>query len=274
MFQQLKSFLLIALLTLFHSNQSIPTNSGGQSVAEPKDDSRTVIQSRSTANNIISTCKESGTFALTYDDGPYIYEQELSDYLSSQGIHGTFFINGYNYDCIYDANIVAQLKHTFSQGHLIGSHTWSHPNIATLSASEFERQLDLIEIAMIKILGVKPRYFRPPYGNINDQNLEILNKRGYKVITWSFDSGDSSGQSSSQSDQSYDKIAKTFPIPQIALNHETHPTTVQDVSKHAVDVLRKAGYRLVSVSECLGSGSSQNDYYQYVGKPQKRDVSN
>ncbi|EGG01752.1 family 4 carbohydrate esterase, partial [Melampsora larici-populina 98AG31] len=222
---------------------------------------------------VISTCRDSGTFALTFDDGPYIYENEVSDFLSSRGIHGTFFINGYNYDCIYDQNIVDQLRHTFSQGHLIGSHTWSHPDITTLSAADFNIQLDLVETAMKKILGVKPRYFRPPFGRINDENLQILNSRGYKVVTWSFDSGDSTGASTTTSDQAYDEISKSFPTPQIALNHETHETTASEVSQHAVQVLQKAGYRLVSVSECLGSGRSQDDYYQDIGEPEQRDVS-
>lgn len=61
---------------------------------------------------IIKTCKNTGTFALTFDDGPYIYEDQLSDFLISHKIHGTFFVNGYNFDCIYDQNIVDQLRHS------------------------------------------------------------------------------------------------------------------------------------------------------------------
>lgn len=110
-------------------------------------------------------------------------------------------------------------------------------------------------------------------GSINDRNMKILTDRGYRVITWSFDSGDASGVAPSSSGQAYDDLAKKYPAPQIALNHETHETSVTDVVHHAVEVLTKAGYQLVSVSECLGLGSSSNDYYQSVGSPEPRDVS-
>ncbi|MBW0503710.1 hypothetical protein O181_043425 [Austropuccinia psidii MF-1] len=223
--------------------------------------------------DVITTCKTKGTFALTFDDGPYLYENQISDYLTSRKIQGTFFVNGYNYDCIYDQKFVSQLQHTFKQGHLIGSHSWSHPNITRLSKAQFEHQLDLVETALIKILGIKPRYFRPPYGDINDQNIRVLKSRGYKIINWSFDSQDSIGATPQQSKAYYDKLAKSYPQPQIALNHETYQTTASQVIPHAIDVLTKAGYRLVSVSECLGLGNTQKDFYQVIGTPSPRDAS-
>lgn len=145
MFSNLQIFLFV-IFTFAHLTITSPAGSSGPYVWQPKDDSRTVIQSRGLSNQVITTCKESGTFALTFDDGPYIYENELSDFLISRGVHGTFFVNGYNYDCIYDQNIVDQLKHStfhlefchalvlhslilsflfvaFGQGHLIGSHS-------------------------------------------------------------------------------------------------------------------------------------------------------
>lgn len=48
-----------------------------------------------------------------------------------------------------------------------------------------------MEDAMVKILGVKPALFRPPYGSYNEANIEVLKKRGYRgLIMWDFDSGD------------------------------------------------------------------------------------
>lgn len=232
------------------------------------------IQTRTLSDQVITTCQHPNTFAITYDDGPYDFQNNISDHLSSHNVHGTFFVNGNNWDCIYDPKIVRLLKHTFAQGHLIGSHTWSHPNISTLNADQLNLQLELVEIALKKILGVIPRYFRPPYGSYNEQNLQVLLKRGYKVINWSFDSGDSSGVSAEDTKKAYKTLSEQNPItPQISLNHETHSSTAFDVTPYAVNVLQKVGYRLVSVSECLGLGTSLSDYYQYVGKPTERDDS-
>ncbi|KAH9811548.1 family 4 carbohydrate esterase [Melampsora americana] len=228
---------------------------------------------RDGAADIITTCIHPKTFAMTFDDGPYIYQNNISDYLTKNNIRGTFFINGDNFECIYNQTIVDQLIHTFKQGHLIGSHSWSHPNITLLTAAQFNQQLDLVEIAMKKILGVKPRFFRPPYGDVNEENLQILKRRGYKVVNWNFDIGDATGSTANESKISYDQTARLFPLPQIALTHETVQSTAEDVTPYAVPLLKNAGYRLVDVAECLGYQSTPNDFYQWVGEPEKRDSS-
>ncbi|WAQ87987.1 hypothetical protein PtA15_9A112 [Puccinia triticina] len=222
---------------------------------------------------VFSTCSKPGTLALTFDDGPYRYQNKISDYLYERDIKGTFFVNGHNYNCIYDKEVVKHLRNTFAQGHLIGSHTWSHTNISTLSADELHEQLDLNERALKKILGIKPKFFRAPYGEHTKENLKILKQRGYVVVDWSSDSEDSMGASARKSKSIYTKLAKKYPAPQIALNHETYKDTARKVTPHAVTVLQKAGYELMHVSECLGMGTQLEDLYQWVGEPSKRDSS-
>ncbi|OAV95794.1 hypothetical protein PTTG_08287 [Puccinia triticina 1-1 BBBD Race 1] len=228
---------------------------------------------KSSKNVALTTCSNPGTLALTFDDGPYLYQNEISDYLYDRDIKGTFLVNGYNYDCIYDEEVVEHLRHTFAQGHLIGSHTWSHANISTLSAHELHEQLDLLERALKRILGIKPKFFRAPYGDHTEENLTILRQRGYVVVDWSSDSGDSVGASAEESNAMYSQLAEKYPAPQIALNHETYEDTARKVTPHAVTVLQKAGYKLMHVSECLGMGKRLEDIYQWVGKPSKRDSS-
>ncbi len=113
--------------------------------------------------------RENNKVALTFDDGPYIYEtrtcqslnvhcrnaerhSEISDVLSKNGIKGTFFVNGNNCtsyslrsilrssanfidldDCIYDDRQINSLKHAYAAGHLVASHTWAHKDLTTLS---------------------------------------------------------------------------------------------------------------------------------------------
>lgn len=55
----------------------------------------------------------------------------------------------------------------------------SHSDITTLSEEDLIDELTRLEVAMQKILGVKPRLFRPPYGNYNDESLRVLSDRGY-----------------------------------------------------------------------------------------------
>ncbi|GAA6059944.1 hypothetical protein JCM10212_003084 [Sporobolomyces blumeae] len=218
------------------------------------------------SNGVITTCKNQGQFALTFDDGPYVYGPEIDQTLAQNNAKATFFLNGNNWDCIYDR--ADDLKARYAAGHLLGSHTWGHDDIATLSVDELNQQLQLVEDAFKKILGVKPRFFRPPYGSYNAQALQVLKQRGYTVVNWSFDSGDSVGKSPSSSIAAYKKLAQSYPKPQIALNHETYKGTAEKVVPNVVPMLISKGYKLVTVAECLGVSP-----YQSVGKASKRDSS-
>jgi hypothetical protein len=110
-------------------------------------------------------------------------------------------------------------------------------------------------------------------GAFDQKSLAILKKRGYIVANWSFDSEDAVGATPEQSMASYKELSKQFPASQITLNHETYQTTAEKVTPYAVPLLQKAGYKLVHVSECLGTGTKLTDLYQWVGKPSARDVS-
>lgn len=70
---------------------------------------------------IITSCTVPGTFALTFDDGPYIYTDELLDLLASNGVKATFFINGQNYANIF--SFTSTIQRMVNDGHLIGSQT-------------------------------------------------------------------------------------------------------------------------------------------------------
>jgi hypothetical protein len=111
-------------------------------------------------------------------------------------------------------------------------------------------------------------------GEHSQQNLELLAKRGYTVVDWSFDAEDAVGASPEDSIESYKQLAKNFPASQITLNHETYQTTAQKVTPNAVSALQNAGYKLVHVSECLGLGIETKDLYLSVGTPSARDVRN
>ncbi|KAI5474902.1 carbohydrate esterase family 4 protein [Pseudohyphozyma bogoriensis] len=210
------------------------------------------------------------TFALTFDDGPYTYGYNLGEYLVNNGGHGTFFVNGYNYGCIYD--YAEDLQARYQAGHLIGSHTWNHVDITAVSQDELDEQVTLVETALQKILGIKPKYFRPPYGSVDDASVQFLQDRGYTVVNWDFDSGDSAGASAEEQIDNYSSLYGTYPTPHIALNHvmisETYDTTPDSIVSVVPDLLA-AGYRLVTVAECLGDDSP----YQSVGSFGTRDDS-
>lgn len=202
---------------------------------------------------VYQTCVKPKQWAVTLDDGPYLWQQNITAQIKAAGGLGTFFVNGNNWACIYDSPYPEFLQATYKAGHQIGHHTWSHPDIATLSPANLTAEVTQLEVALKKILGIKPALFRPPFGSYNAQNLKTLASLGYKtVVDWDVDSGDADGNTPAQSNAIFNKAVNTFPKQHISLDHETHQTTVTMVLPNLLSKLKAKGYKLVTVAECLG----------------------
>ncbi|KAJ7895121.1 carbohydrate esterase family 4 protein [Mycena leptocephala] len=209
---------------------------------------------------LYSSCTVPNTVALTFDDGPYLYMYgtNISDILTSMGAKGTFFVNGNNYECIYGTKVAERLQYVYNSGHQICSHTWSHPDLTTLSE---------IEIALMKILGVATPFLRPPYGSYNNLVREVAFQQNKSLVLWDMDSEDSLNATIQESEGYYDTAISSNVSTLLALNHETvgkdHPAP-----RYAVDALQAANYTLVTVAECLGLQP-----YTFVGPLGQRDAS-
>ncbi|TFK36750.1 chitin deacetylase [Crucibulum laeve] len=217
---------------------------------------------------IITQCTVPNTVALTFDDGPYVYLYDVSKALKAAGAVGTFFFNGNNYGCIYDADQAKRVKYAYDKGHQVASHTWSHAHLNTLNWDQLHNEFWLVEEALMKITGAYPAFARPPYGEYNDLVREVAGVRGQSLAIWDFDSGDSTGLTAAQSNQLYTNVANAHPSTILALNHEVYEQTAHVVLPHAISVLQSKGYRLVTLAECLGQSP-----YQWVAAPQARDSS-
>jgi peptidoglycan/xylan/chitin deacetylase (PgdA/CDA1 family) len=217
---------------------------------------------------VITHCTVPNTVALTFDDGPYIYTKEAVDILDGAGAKGTFFVNGQNWGCIYNENLAGNLKYAFDHGHQVASHTWAHQDLSTLSRDQINSEMQRAEDAILKITGAAVAYTRPPYGNYNDQVLEVAASRQQTIVYWDFDSGDSVGASVDQQKANFDEVAANHPSTIMSLQHDVHETSIRQVLPHAINKLQAAGYNLVTLSECLGTSP-----YLHVGEPSPRDDS-
>ncbi|KAF5346467.1 hypothetical protein D9756_010073 [Leucocoprinus leucothites] len=200
---------------------------------------------------VITECTVPGTAALTFDDGPYLYTEEISRTLKENDAVGTFFFNGQNFGCINDPTNAARVKAAYDAGHQVASHTWSHKDLATLSQDEALSEMASVSQAIEDIIKVRPAFMRPPFGSYNDETLKAAAELDQDVVLWNLDSGDSVGAPSSESQSRYEQAAQQK-SPILSLNHETHETTVREVLPAAIKTLKDAGYRLVSVAECVG----------------------
>ncbi|KAJ7116603.1 carbohydrate esterase family 4 protein [Mycena epipterygia] len=225
------------------------------------------IQNSTPKAVVYSGCTVPNTVALTFDDGPYIYMTQISDLLTNKSAKGTFFVNGYNYECIYGTKVAARLQYTYNSGHQICSHTWSHPDLTSLNASQISDEIRKVDTALMKILGVSTPFLRPPYGNYNNLVREVASQYNKSLVLWDLDSEDSLNATVQQSEQYYDDAINSTVSNLLALNHETVETTAHVVAEYAIDALQAANYTLVTVAECLGL-----DPYSSVGPLGQRDA--
>ncbi|TFK71515.1 carbohydrate esterase family 4 protein [Pluteus cervinus] len=220
------------------------------------------------AANVIRDCVEPNAVALTFDDGPYIYMEDICNTLEAAGAVGTFFVNGNNWVCIYDDDAANRVKYAYAHGHQLASHTWRHANLTQLGWDDMHSEFWRVEDALLKIIGVMPAFVRPPYGLYNDLVREVAGLRGQTIILWDFDSGDTVGLPVDQQIQQYGQVSQSRPVNLLPINHETSETTAHEVIPYALNVLKSAGYKFVTLAECLGMPA-----YQFVIPPAQRDAS-
>jgi peptidoglycan/xylan/chitin deacetylase (PgdA/CDA1 family) len=115
----------------------------------------------------IYDCVEPGTVAMTYDDGPYIYTNDVLDQFAAYGFKATFFITGINIGkgAIDDETTPwpAMVRRMIAEGHQVASHTWSHQNLDQITKEQRYDQMVKNEMAISNIIGKFPTYMRPPY---------------------------------------------------------------------------------------------------------------
>ena len=126
--------------------------------------------------------------------------------------------------CIYAEESIARVKFAYGQGHQIGSHTWAHKNLSTLTSEQVNSEMARTEQAIQRLIGVQVAFTRPPYGEYNNIVRQVAANRNQKLVNWSFDSGDSIGATPAESNAAYDKLVKNHPSSVLALNHEVYST--------------------------------------------------
>lgn len=130
--------------------------------------------------------------ALTFDDGPNPgYTPRLLDVLAAQQVHASFFLLG--------SRAAAQpdlVRRIVAEGHLIGNHSWSHPNLALSSAPRIREELSRTCDTLQQITGKPVRYFRPPFGARRPAVLRIARQMDLVPVLWNAMTADWSEPSS------------------------------------------------------------------------------
>lgn len=198
-------------------------------------------------NKIMDQRMSENLCALTFDDGPSRNTAALLDMLADYGIRASFFLLGKMVEINPD-----MAKRIQAEGHEIGSHSWSHPNLRLLSTEKQHEELKSTD-ELLRSHGITPLYIRPPYGSFDERTVQIANDLGVDVILWSLDSRDWKSLP-----PDYAKLRSTRgtiyddgALRGIFLFHDTHKTTVEDLPRIIANLKAGGCERFVTVSEYL-----------------------
>jgi peptidoglycan/xylan/chitin deacetylase (PgdA/CDA1 family) len=119
--------------------------------------------------------------ALTYDDGPNDpYTRHLMEVLAKHEVRATFFCIGR-----YAQQKPQIVRDLVEAGHVIGNHTYTHPNLAWQSQTQVRIQLSTCQNVLSDVIGSTPNLFRPPYGGRRPSVLRIARELNLEPIMWS-----------------------------------------------------------------------------------------
>ncbi|QCN98650.1 polysaccharide deacetylase family protein (plasmid) [Azospirillum argentinense] len=185
--------------------------------------------------------------SLTFDDGPHpAVTPRILDILRSEGVRATFFPIG---------NVAVRhpriIQRIVQEGHEVGNHSLTHPNMRTLS-TEAQRAQIAETNRILAQAGADPVLFRPPAGRWNSDTLTAVDQEKMSPALWNVDTRDwftrDAGKIMAQ-------LEATGTIGSVVLMHTTYNATAEALPR-AIGLLRTRGCRFVTLSEWITSLNS------------------
>jgi peptidoglycan-N-acetylglucosamine deacetylase len=231
-------FICLAAITAALPVKAEPT----PPARDTKQENRTAAQDPGVTFNSVHV--DGPYIAMTFDDGPSAtLTPKLLDLLAAHHIKATFFVIGEN--VAEHPEIVARAAR---EGHEIGNHSWSHPNLGKMSDQAVRSQLQRTDDAIKNATGNRPNLMRPPYGSISAREKHwIHNDFGYRVILWDVDPLDWKRPGPAVV---RNRILKETRPGSIVLSHDIHPGTIEAMPS-TLDELEAKGFKFVTVSELI-----------------------
>jgi peptidoglycan-N-acetylglucosamine deacetylase len=208
--------------------------------------------------------------AISFDDGPDPkWTPQILNILKKYNVKGTFMLIGAE-----AARNVGLMQRIVREGHEIGNHTWTHPDISEVSARQLDVEVKLTGRLFASKLGVQPLYFRPPYDideepDTDDQAAPVvkIQHEGYTIIGNKIDTDDWNEhprKSPAEICQSVLTQLETMKAkPQfrgsIILMHDgggNRSATIAALGP-LIETLRAQGYEIVPVSALMGKTTAQ-----------------
>ncbi|MBO9131009.1 delta-lactam-biosynthetic de-N-acetylase [Bacillus sp. 165] len=184
---------------------------------------------------------------LTFDNG---YENgftpKILDVLKEKKVPATFFVTGQ-----FMKEHPKLVKRMVKEGHIIGNHSWHHPDLTQVSEVRFRKELELIEEEYEQLTGKKDlKYLRPPQGIFSERTLAISREMGYYNVFWSLAFVDWKVDQQRGWQYAHDNVMKQIHPGAIILLHSISSDNAGALDK-IIDDLRKRGYHFKSLDDLI-----------------------
>ncbi|MEC5424163.1 delta-lactam-biosynthetic de-N-acetylase [Virgibacillus sp. C22-A2] len=195
------------------------------------------------------------TFDNGYEEG---YTDDILDVLKAEAVPATFFVTGH-----YVSSHPELVRRMVDDGHIIGNHSYHHPDFSILTKGAMKKELETLEEAVAEVSDQDDlKYLRPPRGIFNEQSLEWSNDLGYIHIFWSlaFIDWDTAKQKGWK--YAYEQIMDQMHPGAIMLLHTVSSDNAQALQK-LITTLKKEGYSFKSLDDLILKDMVSKDIYGY-----------
>ena len=204
--------------------------------------------------NIYEKCVNDKHITITFDDGPHINTPAIVNILNNHNISGAFFINGLNVIRNSQYNLIKEMS---NQGHVIGTHGFSHAAMEKLNRFNKNREFYDNEFIFRQIFNKRPYFYRPPYFSYDAEVVEICNNFGYEIITSNLNTDDWMMDTADDIYNSFlDKFSNYSGI--IMLQHDYQINGNEALDK-IIKYAKEENYTFVPLDECIRSNKRFNE---------------
>ncbi|MDC3418175.1 delta-lactam-biosynthetic de-N-acetylase [Aquibacillus sp. 3ASR75-54] len=183
------------------------------------------------------------TFDNGYEEG---YTGKVLDVLKEKKVPATFFVTGH-----YVEDQEQLVKRMVNEGHIVGNHSYHHPDFTKLSKAKMKEELESLEEAVAKITDQKEmQYVRPPRGTFNKQSIQWANELGYTHVFWSLAFVDWNTDSQKGWKKAYQQVMDQIHPGAVILLHTVSKDNAEALA-YMIDDLRKQGYSFRSLDDLV-----------------------
>ncbi|WML46458.1 delta-lactam-biosynthetic de-N-acetylase [Neobacillus sp. PS3-40] len=182
------------------------------------------------------------TFDNGYENG---YTEQILDVLKKEKVPATFFVTGH-----YLQSAPGIVKRMVKEGHIVGNHSWFHPDLTTNSDADIrDEELNTVREKTKELTGQKEmHYLRPPRGVFSERTLKVAKEEGYIHVMWSLAYVDWYVNQQKGWEYAYTNIMKQVHPGAVMLLHTVSKDNAEALEKVIKD-LKKKGYKFKSLDD-------------------------